>query len=380
MCALLASPLPSLSVIASSCMLPSPEKLDRGEDAFFIDSDPETGTLVTGVADGVGGWSLEGIDAGLYARELMDNARHASHTKDSRLNPKQLLTQAHQRMNVETKGSCTACIVVFDGDSLRYANLGDSGLFGYRAGMTKPFVRSQEQQHRWNCPFQLGHDTGDRPASAQDSTIQVQSGDIIILATDGFFDNLFNHRIMELVTQFLHEHQIRLDRMRAWPQSVDKSKVEANAQVTSANAATAAISSVAASAARPSSPTLSSRSIAQAAPTANLHTAPAAAVAASLSPSLDTAADTAATAAAATPTPALDKETLNRLAVFLVESASTAAADRRSETPFSQGAKKQGKRHRGGKQDDITVVVAQVLSTEQPTSEAKAKAAARAAE
>lgn len=45
-------------------------KVAVGEDAFFASSD---GTAL-GVADGVGGWILRGIDPGEYARTLMAKA------------------------------------------------------------------------------------------------------------------------------------------------------------------------------------------------------------------------------------------------------------------------------------------------------------------
>ncbi|KAI9120383.1 hypothetical protein K1719_007416 [Acacia pycnantha] len=41
-----------------------------GEDSYFICSELN----IVGVADGVGDWFEKGIDAGQYARELMQNA------------------------------------------------------------------------------------------------------------------------------------------------------------------------------------------------------------------------------------------------------------------------------------------------------------------
>jgi protein phosphatase PTC7 len=40
-----------------------------GEDAHFICQERQT----FGVADGVGGWAMKGIDSGIFARELMSN-------------------------------------------------------------------------------------------------------------------------------------------------------------------------------------------------------------------------------------------------------------------------------------------------------------------
>ena len=47
-------------------MLPHPDKVETGgEDAFFVSSH---GQGAFGVADGVGGWNLEGVDPSRYSR------------------------------------------------------------------------------------------------------------------------------------------------------------------------------------------------------------------------------------------------------------------------------------------------------------------------
>lgn len=45
-------------------MIPSPEKTNGGEDAWFANNN------VLIVADGVGGWSRHGVDSGKYSRAL----------------------------------------------------------------------------------------------------------------------------------------------------------------------------------------------------------------------------------------------------------------------------------------------------------------------
>ncbi len=47
-------------------MLPHPDKVETGgEDAFFVSSH---GQGAFGVADGVGGWNMEGVDPSRYSR------------------------------------------------------------------------------------------------------------------------------------------------------------------------------------------------------------------------------------------------------------------------------------------------------------------------
>jgi len=157
------------------------------------------------------------VDAGAYARELMQHAEVVSYGKAHEGDPRKLLMEAFQRMNKNTLGSCTACILIFEGDQLRCANLGDSGVLAHRHGEKVPFFRSSEQQHHWNCPFQLGHDSGDEPIDSEVKATTVQCGDIFVVGTDGLFDNLFDHTILALIDRFVHEQQAQ-DGMRAgWP-------------------------------------------------------------------------------------------------------------------------------------------------------------------
>lgn len=47
-------------------MMPHPDKAETGgEDAFFVSS---FGRGAFGVADGVGGWNVEGVDPSRYSR------------------------------------------------------------------------------------------------------------------------------------------------------------------------------------------------------------------------------------------------------------------------------------------------------------------------
>ncbi|KAF6135462.1 hypothetical protein GIB67_015315 [Kingdonia uniflora] len=62
----------TLKLHLGSCYLPHPAKEETGgEDAHFICIDEQA----IGVADGVGGWADMGINAGLYAQELMPKSK-----------------------------------------------------------------------------------------------------------------------------------------------------------------------------------------------------------------------------------------------------------------------------------------------------------------
>jgi len=87
--------------------LPHPAKeATGGEDAHFISTDEH----VIGVADGVGGWADLGVDAGLYAKELMRNS--VSAIKDEpkgTIDPSRVLEKAYT--STKARGSSTACII-----------------------------------------------------------------------------------------------------------------------------------------------------------------------------------------------------------------------------------------------------------------------------
>ena len=211
----------SCKLVSGFCLLPHPEKVATGgEDACFIGSDG----LSVGVADGVGGWADVGVDAGAYARLLMSRckqfaeelsiataeaaAKPASSTDvasgEKEVNPGKapeldllrVLVRAHAATSVP--GSSTACLVVLRGTVLYAANLGDSGFLLLRSG--RIVYASPKMQHAFNFPFQLGSHQSDPPGKAMLFKVPAQVGDVILLATDGVFDNLFQEEIARVVS------------------------------------------------------------------------------------------------------------------------------------------------------------------------------------
>jgi len=96
-------------------------------------------------------------------------------------------------------GSSTACLAILRDDELRIANLGDCGVSIIRRN--EFIFRTEEQQHSFNYPYQLGTGSTDSPTDAQVFTVKVESGDIIVMGTDGIFDNLFDEDILEEVVR-----------------------------------------------------------------------------------------------------------------------------------------------------------------------------------
>lgn len=218
---------------------------DLSEDAYFVanvelpdeNAKGKRSVVYAGVADGVGSWREYGVDPKEFSHRLMEECENILREASSdvgRLNkgdekfrrmitPAEVMEQAYERVKEDNIiGSSTACIALFDGcrHQLHFSNLGDCGIIVLRhidssvAGSLKrnraqkreerqsdlrvAFV-SQQQLRSFNHPYQLGW-TGEEIdgeatsfKSAADScttSIHIRRGDIILMATDGLFDNV----------------------------------------------------------------------------------------------------------------------------------------------------------------------------------------------
>jgi len=194
-----------------------------------------------GVADGVGGWAEVGVDAGAYARMLMDCARDeaerailgaaeasaarrrrqrqgksaAGDAEDGaaaadaaaaddddeppRVSAQDILERAFYRTDVQ--GSSTACVLVLNGATLAASNLGDSGFSVVRGGATA--FQSPQQQHNFNFPYQLGsaESMSDQPQAAMRFEMEVAHGDIVVVGSDGLWDNVFAEEAAAIVSR-----------------------------------------------------------------------------------------------------------------------------------------------------------------------------------
>lgn len=191
-------------------------KLSFGDDACFIARHKLADVI--GVADGVGGWRTYGVDPSIFPNCLMDTCGRL--VEEGRFQPNHLidmLAASYQEI-LENKmpqiGSCTACVVALhcDENMIYTANLGDSGFVVIRRG--EVIHRSEEQQHYFNTPFQLsvaptvleGMVLSDSPESAQSTTFGVKEGDLILVGTDGLFDNMSEEMLLYNVAQ-LQDHK-----------------------------------------------------------------------------------------------------------------------------------------------------------------------------
>ncbi|KAH9951240.1 protein serine/threonine phosphatase 2C [Amylocystis lapponica] len=164
-----------------------------GEDFFYVQDMRNQSGVALGLADGVGGWVDSGVDPSLFSQALMYHGHRyckaawagepeTDPTQDYEereqiegweLSPRECLELAYRGVLRERgvpAGSSTACLLTLNASSgvLRSANLGDSGFSVIRSSSV--IYQQRAQQHFFNCPKQLTK----LPASTP-----VQSGSII---------------------------------------------------------------------------------------------------------------------------------------------------------------------------------------------------------
>lgn len=263
------------------------KKGEAGEDALVFQKMKGDGDVLYGVADGVGGWSENGIDPALFSQSLMyhsadyaenffacpermevEDFEHKSSSSSSSTitplsspptspghsdqaskaepgTPLDILQYAYQKTLEQAEvpaGSATACIISFDASKgiIRTANLGDSGFIVLRpaspsheesgsdlppeaTGMPIVHYQSKPQTHGFNTPLQLSKlppefqsegSIDSRPSSANLWSGRVLDGDMVLVATDGFWDNVSVNEVLQLVNFIKEKHRAAfVDRM-----------------------------------------------------------------------------------------------------------------------------------------------------------------------
>jgi protein phosphatase PTC7 len=246
------------------------------EDAYFIKEVElldESGEnmqklLYMAVADGVGSWREYGVDPRDFSHRLMEECENVlseastqCQLHDSRdkkycrmLSPAELLAKSYEKTKAANViGSSTVCVALFDSvrHQLHFSNIGDSGLIvlrhidsdvagALRRDKTTPRVErksdlrvafvSQQQLKSFNHPFQVGwtgeemDDPNTSFKNASDSctsSVHILRGDIIIMATDGLFDNVDIEDIASIALEWEQKHHFidergRIGRNKRW--------------------------------------------------------------------------------------------------------------------------------------------------------------------
>ncbi|EOD37543.1 protein phosphatase [Emiliania huxleyi CCMP1516] len=207
-----------LHVVLGGAVLPHPAKADKGgEDAFLFDDK----RCLFGVADGVGGSAKNGVDPGAFSREMLERCHQAAACGVADALPDALRLASECPLSGGGGSSTLVLGQLEEGTStLRLLNLGDSGAMVLRPAMRevsgtdakqlwpRVVLRTQEQTHGWNWPYQTRARTFDAVGKEVDEvSTAVREGDIVLAASDGVFDNLFEDALQFLVAE-------RLDALR----------------------------------------------------------------------------------------------------------------------------------------------------------------------
>lgn len=198
---------------------------DSGEDAFFVSQvgtsrQAQTEAVAFAVADGVGGWAESRVDPADFSHGLCGAMAKSALSWDEsveQLRPKQLLQEGYDQVvadpSIKAGGSTASVGIALPDGRVELANLGDSGSVLLRLAAVHHY--SVPQTHGFNTPYQLsiipprmrqqasvfgGSYLEDYPRDASVTNVQMQHGDVLMLATDGVFDNLNNQDILKIVS------------------------------------------------------------------------------------------------------------------------------------------------------------------------------------
>ncbi|KAG9245428.1 phosphatase 2C-like domain-containing protein [Calycina marina] len=211
-----------------------------GQDAFFVSRMGESQDVAFGVADGVGGWVDSGVDPADFAHGFCDYMAHAAYTykpasDTTPYNARSLMQKGFEDIcrdpSVPAGGSTALVAIAKENGSLEVANLGDSGFVQLRLNAIHNC--SEPQTHAFNTPYQLsvipekvlaqaaafgGTQLHDMPKDANVSFHALRHGDVLVLASDGCWDNLSASDILRIVSRLMVG-------ARAWEQTDNGIKI-----------------------------------------------------------------------------------------------------------------------------------------------------------
>ncbi|KAI9787381.1 MAG: hypothetical protein M1816_007514 [Peltula sp. TS41687] len=202
------------------------QRSDSGQDAFFVSPVGSSAQIAFGVADGVGGWADSGVDPADFSHGLCSYmARTALHfprttSAHTELRARQLMEAGYSGVTHDEDilaGGSTACVSVARSDGfLEVANLGDSGFLHLRRGNI--LYQSKPQTHAFNTPYQLSLMSPamlarsrlfgrgylkDMPKDADITNHDLEHGDVLLFATDGVWDNLSRQQLSTTIGHFM---------------------------------------------------------------------------------------------------------------------------------------------------------------------------------
>ncbi|KAI0021537.1 protein serine/threonine phosphatase 2C [Xylariomycetidae sp. FL0641] len=204
---------------------PKSKRPASGQDAFFISRVGDSSAVAFGVADGVGGWEESGVDPADFSHSFCDYMasaayEHRPEASDPPLTARTLMQMGYDDVckdeTVYAGGSTASVAIAREDGKLDVANLGDSGFVQLRLNAVHTY--SEPQTHAFNTPYQLsivpasllaraaafgGAQLCDYPKDADVAQYSLKHGDILVFASDGVWDNLFNQDILRIVSRIM---------------------------------------------------------------------------------------------------------------------------------------------------------------------------------
>ncbi|KAK0673370.1 phosphatase 2C-like domain-containing protein [Cercophora samala] len=221
------NPYNRLSQPPKSPKRPKSSRPESGQDAFFISqlgASPSSGEVALGVADGVGGWMDSGVDPADFSHAFCDYMAASAVTApdDPPLTARELMQRGYEAVchdkTIKAGGSTAIVGLLTSNGKMEVANLGDSGFILLRRGGVH--ASSEPQTHAFNTPYQLsvvppsmllraaafgGAQLMDQPRDAEVTRYGLKHGDVVVFASDGLWDNLFEGDILRIVSSVMKE-------------------------------------------------------------------------------------------------------------------------------------------------------------------------------
>ncbi|CAF1518488.1 unnamed protein product [Rotaria sp. Silwood1] len=189
-----------------------------GDDVAFVKQSNDY--ILIGLSDGVSGNRHHGFDPYKFAHTLISSCLEET---DRIIGSSSMRGLVHRAIRCVEKrsifGSATLCLLSIDKHSsyLRSLNIGDSGFMLIR--QNKLIIRSHPQYHRGSSPFQLSSIPTtqsfissnttrlyhDKPSDGEYIEHHLEIGDLLLIASDGLFDNLYEDFIVQIINNHLDD-------------------------------------------------------------------------------------------------------------------------------------------------------------------------------
>ena len=169
----------------------------------------------------MGGWADSGVDPADFSHAFCENMGAEWAMKGSKpLGAQALMQKGYDDVLHDSTikaGGSTACVAVASPKGeVEIANLGDSGFLHIRTGAIRH--ASEAQIHAFNTPYQLAvipeamrkrqqafgnSQLADMPRDSAVSKHSLKHGDVLVFATDGVWDNLSSSEVLRTVGQIM---------------------------------------------------------------------------------------------------------------------------------------------------------------------------------